>query len=283
MIVRGKADRLPAPYLGPEPVPSQSFGIVYQVLCGLAAAVFLARGVLYLERWSAAQSAAELSPPFALAGVRGGSTGLLALVESATFAVVVLAIVGSFVWRRNRRPKDALAAYGEAGVEMPLGWVLPMWLRVVTGVAVIGGAFGIAKGAVRPDMFLADLPGARLSAAVGSLGWAIAWLLTAAWPVFANRAQDRRSAWSTWYRQRPGSVPFVEPVKGEDTDIGEPEGAGWVLRTAGLVVSGLVSSLFVAGGLSGLAAGDPTGIWFFVPGALVSYLVVRAFIRRRRR
>jgi len=269
--------------MGTEPTPSRSLGQAVRVLAFMAAGIWTVKAVLLFQRWVAER---DVGDSVSVGGVGDGAVvdTLLALVTVAGFWVVVAAIICDLLWRRQRRPKALLKSHGEAYVELPLIWVFPVRYRLAVGSLVALAVIAGANSRVPEPTLFTDpeaFDRARLWAAIAAAAWAPVWATGAIMPWLSERAHARRVEWSQWYRWRPETVTYVEPVR--DSDIGEGEGIGWILRTAGLVLAGMLGVIFAIGGLSGVAGGDPAGVLFLVPGAVTTWLVVRAMVRRRPR
>jgi hypothetical protein len=270
------------PYLGPDPVPSRQLATSFQILSGIGAALWVARAVLFYVQ-------SNREPNVVVDGfagtvrIEGANAAALGVTGLIGFALVVALIAVDLLWRRQRRPKDVLQAYGEAYVELPMIWVFPMRYRLLSGagvgLALLAGAnSSLNDGAMFTD--LADIQDAYRWSAVSAIGWAVLWATGVALPWLADRSHQRRLEWSAWYRDRPGTVGFVTPVR--DNDIGDPAGAGWILRTAGLVLLALTGIILVFAGLEASGEGDTgAALICLLLAALSLGIVIRAFVRRR--
>jgi hypothetical protein len=283
MLVHSRSHREPVPYLGPEPVPSRTFGVARQVLCAVLVAAYVVQGFMYLDLAREHEALADTVPFWTPVGDLVLEGPLLATLRLLTIPLVIVGIIAQVLWARARRPKEELRAYGEAGVEMPLGWVVPLWLRFFPVVCVVVGRLAFVSR-IDQTTTVSDLAGLDRGLAVACFAWAFLWLSAMAWPARADAAQDLRSEWSAWYRERPGSVPYVEPVKGEDTEIGQPEGGLWVVTTAGLLIGLPFGALSILAGAGLSSDGEAAwGLFWLVLGVAVEVLVIRAFVRRHRR
>jgi hypothetical protein len=218
------------------------------------------------------------------------SSQLLALgnvidAVSVVFWPTLLAVaVLDFVWRRKRRPKDVLAAHGEAYVESTFNRVTPPLYRigfgVVIAIALLTGLTTTTSSTLRP----ADVPGYATARGISSLLWAGAWALEVAIVWLSERHLARRMAKAADPVLAAYSVPFVEPETERGTG-GELAGLGWVLRTAGLVLVGMFSALVFIGGVTELPTGKEPAVdlAFGAAGAAGLVLVGWAFVRRARR
>jgi hypothetical protein len=269
------------PYLGPDPVSSRQLGMAFRVLSFCGAALWVVRALL-LYAQASSEPVVEMTG-FGTGTVKGANAELLAVLNMVGVGMVVALIVVDLLWRKERRPKDVLQTYGEAYVELPMIWVFPMRYRLVLGAGVGLALVARMKGTITDATVVTDvgvLQEAYRWSAVSAIGWAVVWGAGAALPWLADRSHDRRLAWSTWYRERPGTVGFVAPVR--DNDIGEPAGFGWILRTAGLVLAAFLGLIFFIAGmeLSGEGARAGAFLWLFM-AALTEGLVIRAFVQRR--
>lgn len=104
------------------------------------AALGVARSLAYLSRASLDQALVDRSVV-----TRGDLDASNALV-SALSLVAMVGVIGTIglevAWRRRRRPKEVLQAYGEAYVEAPLRQAVPVLIRLALGLA--GGASVLA-------------------------------------------------------------------------------------------------------------------------------------------
>jgi hypothetical protein len=282
MVVGGKGDRMPTPYLGPDPQPSRPFALAFQLVCAGVGFLTMLRAGLYLLHWSHGRDLLASGEWVSTTSELGRDSVLLSALNLLIWFAIVAGIVCDLLWRRSRRTKDLRTAGGEAFVELPLAWVMPMWLRLTVGGCVGLGLLSNLNGAILPSTVPAEVPAARMWSAVGSVSWGVLWLLLMLLPVFANRAHDLRLQWSTWYRQHPDAVPYVPAVSGSGDEIATAEGLGWVVRTAWLILAGvaaLIAALVSAGEASN---GSLAAIPWLVGGIAVEVLVVRAFVRRHR-
>jgi hypothetical protein len=266
-----------APYLGPDPLPSLTLGRVFQALTLVGSAVWLVRAMLLAQQPVELPTFDPLAPPPPVTTV----DLLLDLTGVGAFALAITIIIVDFVWRRERRPKELLKAHGEAYVELPVIWIFPMRYRFVFVFAICFAVFARSKGIVSdPTPFtpLATFEEAHRWSLAGALGWAVVWALGVVVPLLSERAHERRLEWSAWYRERPHSVAFAPPVR--DNDIGDPEGFGWILRTAGLILAALVGLVTGLAAGSEVAKGNPGGLPWLVGAVVVVFLVVKAFVRR---
>ena len=289
-----RAARLAVPYLGPDPAPSGAAGkviiglMVMAILSRLAAAaVFVQRGSL--ERQIADQGDRRIS------GVgfdpqAWNSTGSAlatnrhvgAIVSVAMVLLLLAYIVAFLVWRDQRRPRKALATYGETHVESPLRWISTGAQRAaMAGLIVTSFLIGF-QGRVVVGTPLADVPGKRLWAAVACLSWAGVWWMQIVQVRASERAYAERLAASFAARAGHVPVPVFAPVQkaGSNADMGEPEGALWVLRSAGLFMVGLISGLVLIG-----AIGEHSleVVPYVAVAAPAFGLVVWAYVRRFQR
>jgi hypothetical protein len=283
VVGQGRRGRRPVPYLGEDPAPSRSMGLALQLTCVGAAVTWLLRALVHLQQWRQDQNLvedAQLGVPFTVQPESG--TDLAPLLVTLSWWAIAGAVVCDLVWRRSRRPNQIRTARGEAHVELPLSWLVPRWFPVLVAAAVAVGALGMSQGTVDGQTLVNEIPTARLWSVVGSVGWVVVWALVALLPRFANRAQARRVEWSAPYRERPETVPYLPPLKGEGDQLLE-EGFGWVLRTGGLVVGAMVCPFLVLGGLSELSDGNRGGGGWLLAGLALGWLVGRAFVRRSQR
>jgi hypothetical protein len=267
-----------APYLGPEPLPSLTLGRIFQALTLTGAAVWLVRALLLARQPVEVPSFDPFAPPPPDTTI----DVLLDVTGLAAFGLAITLIVVDFVWRRERRPKELLQSHGEAYVELPVIWVFPMRYRFVLVASFVFAFFARVKGTVSdPTPFtpLATFQEAHRWSVAAALGWAVVWALGAVVPVLSERAHARRLAWSAWYRERPQSVAFAPPVR--DDDLGEPEGFGWILRTAGLVLGALVGLVMGLIAIGEVGKGHPGGLPWLVGAIVIVFFVVRAFGQRR--
>lgn len=270
----------PVPYLGNDPMPSARYGTAMQIVTAAAATVAVAQAMVLHTRGRISQRIA--SGDLASSDAWTGKTNLLVGLGLFRAALVVGALVTGWLWRRSRRPKDLLIHGGEAHVELPLTWIVPTWLRYLPGGLIfVGVAVGVA---VMPDPTMQldyeQAAAADRAGMIGALCWAAAWSTLAYWPVISERTYAVRLAWSAWYRERPGSVPFVMPVADRPSTIGTPAGGAWVLRTAGLVVLSLVGFIGTLSAVSSLVSDTVPAFITLVLLVPLDIVLVRTFLRR---
>lgn len=271
----------PVPYLGPDPMPSRRLGIVVQVLTSFAAIVAGGQAMVLYSRMRIDERIAR--GDVLTTDTWEAKTTLLGGVGLARLAFVVAAAVAGLLWRRARRPKDVQVHYGEAYIELPLTWIVPLWVRLAPAVLV--GLGVLVSGTVRPAdptrITFADQAALDRVACFQLVCWAVAFATLAYWPLLSERTHLLRRAWSEWYRERPGSVPYVPPVADRPTDVGRPEGIGWVLRTAGLVLLLMVGVIGVIAAVASLRSDPLPALLTLVVLGTLDVLVVQAFLRRR--
>lgn len=277
------AKHTPVPYLGPDPMPSRRYGVAVQILTAVAAVTAAAQAIVLYGRMRLAERVA--GGDVVVAATWSSKDALLGGLGALRLLFVVAAIVAGVLWRRSRRPNDLLVHYGEAYVELPLTWIVPVWLRFAP--AVLFSAGFLAGATAQPDDPLfrtfAEQAAMDRAACFGAVCWAIAWASLACWPVISERTHVLRRAWSEWYRERPGSVPYVAPVADRPNDVGRPAGIGWVLRTAGLVLLLIVGVIGTLSAASALFSDTGPAVLVLAVLVPVDVLVVQAFVRRRRR
>ncbi|MFN8039752.1 MAG: hypothetical protein U0Q07_11140 [Acidimicrobiales bacterium] len=271
----------PAPYLGPVPPPSTLLGRALIVACAVMAALGVARSLAYLMRASIDQALVDrVSVP---RGDLESSSSLVAALSLAAMAGVFATVGLEVAWRRRRRPKEVLQAYGEAYVEAPLRQAVPIGVRLALGLA--GGASVLAffQGATTRSMTAAQLVSARRWSATAAALLAVTWILLAVFVLTADRHLRRRLEWSGEARAHPGAVPFFPPQREVGEQTGTPAGLGWVLSTAGLVVLVLVGGLMGIGSVAAIVTGQLAGLPWLAVSAAVLALPVWVFRRRWRR
>ncbi len=205
---------------------------------------------------------------------------LVDFVSLAFWPTLIAAAAVDLAWRAKRRPKAVLQAHGEAFVEATITRVVPMWLRA-TSIVLVGVAVGIgAFGSTNPAS-TSQLSAWAATRGLSALIWAMAWGSLILWVTMSERHLDKRMGKAADPTLAIYSVPYVEP-EAENGNIGQPAGAGWLFRTAGLIIAGLFSSLVLIGSVSMLPSGKDTIaalIGLVISGVVLS-AVSWAFVRR---
>lgn len=270
------------PFLG-DPVASRAMGQLVQICAGALVLFNLARAAMWVYFSSLSNQVVRG------AMTRGDAEQLRSvgsLIDTMTlffWPTIVVMVVVDVVWRNRRRPKAALESHGEAYVEATITRVLPAWVRVLS-ILFVASAFAVGF-VMNPSRALpSEVPGYAMARAASSFLWACAWGMLIVVVVMSERHLERRVAKAHDPVLSQYSVPYVEPEH-ENAEIGESEGIGWILRTAGLVLAGLISAVIIIGSLAGLPSGkDTVGLLLFLLGGCVVFgLVVWAFGRRFRR
>jgi hypothetical protein len=267
------------PFLG-DPESSKILGRLVQIFSGVLVLYNLVRFGQWLLFASAAQgilNGTGTTTPSQLLQL-GQTIDTVALVFWPT--LIAVAVI-DIVWRRKRRPKEVLAAYGEAYVEATINRTVPVMLRVAMGVS-IGLALVTGFVSTSPtNLHPADVPGYATSRAASAVFWALAWLCEIGIVWASERHLARRMAKAADPRLAGYTVPYVQPESDRGA-VGETAGVGWILRTAGLVLLLLVSGLLIIGAASELPSGkEPvTDLVFLAICVPIVVLVIRAFVRR---
>lgn len=186
-------------------------------------------------------------------------------------------------------PESPSEGAGEAYVEFPIIWIMPVWLRV-TWVVLGSGTFAASTaGRTSSTSALSDLPHLRQMVALSNLLLALLWGSMIAMVVIANRSHDRRVAWSAPYRASPGQVPFFTPLS-RTAAFGasargprsSATGFGWLLRTSGLILLVVFGVGTIIGGAAGVGHGHSAGAFWFLAGVASVGFVVWAMVQRFR-
>lgn len=277
-----RAKHTPVPYLGPDPMPSRRYGLAVQIVTAAAATVAAAQSYTFYTRMKVDQ---QIVRGEVLTTDTWESKGtLLAAVGGLRSLLVVAAVICGFLWRRSRRPKDARVHYGEAFVELPLTWIVPAWLRFAPAVLISVGVMASVTAVPADPTLITFQDQVELdrASAIGTAAWALAWATLACWPLVSERTHLLRRAWSGWYRERPGSVPFVAPVADRPTSIGQPAGLGWVLRTAGLVLLAMVGVIGTVSAAASLGSDPGPAAIALVLLLPLDIVLIQTFARRWR-
>jgi len=289
-----QAARLAVPYLGPDPAPSVVAGkvaigfLIVGIISRLAAAlVFVQRASL--DRQVADQlnrrATGQAFDPQALYTASSALTDnrhTTAMI-SITYLLVLLGItVSFFIWRAQRRPKAVLEAFGETHVESPLRWVRTRAYRSLLGGLIVASLLIGFQGSVTVNTTAADVAGKRMWSAVACLGWACVWVLQILLVRASERAHADRLAASSAQRAGEVPVPVFAPLPRADqsAQVGESEGALWILRSAGLFMVGLISGFVL---IAAIGEHSMEVVPYAAVAAPIFGLVVWAYVRRFQR
>lgn len=269
------------PFLG-DPNASRLLGRAVQATTALLALYNLVRAAFW------AYFAYLLNRPFGVftrAEVeRVESFGrLVDTIDTLFWPTFIVAITVEILWNRKRRPRDVLQAQGEVYVEATIQRAVPIALRVGLMVCMFGGlaiSFVMSPASVTP----AEATSFATARVLSSLAFAAGWALLIPWVFASERHLRRRIAKANDPVLAAYTVPFVVPEAepGALGSSGRSAGVGWLLRTAGLVLAGLFSSLIVIGSLFGLGTDPLLALAWLVGAGSVLALVVWAFVRRWR-
>jgi hypothetical protein len=194
------------PYVGPLPAPSQNASVALLCTAGGLALLALAQAALEMQRAELDRRGANGAITTSAIHHNAVAVDLLAII---TVAGVVTFLVLYILWRRQRRPIDTLARWGEACVETPSAQVNPRILPVGVMASVVAAAVGAIRGVVPAGTPLASFDTYRLWSAGGRVALAIAWLLVVAMVVHASRQLDRRVRRSEGLRSDPAAVGYI--------------------------------------------------------------------------
>jgi hypothetical protein len=276
------------PYLGPLPLPARPFVRPLQVVVVLLALLGVARAILLGQRSGIDGQLATTGRTRALVDQVLANERLLSGQRSAVLALSAVFLVLVVLWRSRRRPRRVVRDRGEAYVEASDKAIVPLGLRLATvALWVSGGLLGGGFAAPRRPA-LDQLAGLRLQAAAGSVLWAIGMLLYLAWIGRTTAAIDRRVSWSAPHRAAAADVPHYTPLggwaaafdagRGADTDdVGDAEGAGWILGTTGLALAALVAIVVLVASVGSGRDGVP----WMLGSAFVVVLAGRELRRRQ--
>ena len=269
--------RLAIPYLGPIPVPSRSLGSWVKFACVAGALVRLVTAWAHHHQAHLIHRLMDGDRSEDLRAALFQDDAHLARLNRAMVATMIAALALQVAWGYRRRPRARARQLGEAHVESPMRWIVPTWFHAGTIVLVVAALVLRAIGDAPTDPTLSDLAALRTFGAAASACWALAWLMSAGCVVLADRAFDRRLELSAPARLVPAAVPWFPPV--EEPTVRPPD-AGWILRTAGLVVLAGTAAVLTIAGVGGLAEGSTAAAGLLVLGLVGDVLAVRLFARR---
>lgn len=277
--VARRAEVEAAPYLGPVPAPSFVIGRALIGLCLLGAALRLMVALRFLELADLFGRQIESPSLDGFAELRSKSDAIRGLGNLQLLSWIALFALLVY-WQRSRRPAATLAAHGETHVETTIGWVIPLWLRLLRWSAVGIGLWASFSSRSDRATVPADLPGLRSRAALSAAAYAAFWILEVVMVVISEQHLRNRLARSTQQREGLAPTPYVAPLEELTTATGENVvRPGWIFRAAGLIVL-FVGGIFAM--IAGVGVATPTGFAAAAAGFVAVSYVVRTIIRSRR-
>lgn len=270
-----------APYLGPVPTPSLTIGRALIGFCLLGAALRLTVAFRYLQLAALDRRLLD-APTFDLAtDARSNADAIQSLTTVQLLSWVALFALLVY-WQRSRRPAPTLAAHGETHVETTIGWVTPVWLRLLQWATIGIGLWASFGDRGDSATARADLPAIRTRAAMSFAAFAGYWLLKAVTVVISEQHLRNRLALSTQQREGLAPATYVAPLDelqlttANGEDLVRP---GWIFRSAGLFIL-VVGGVFAV--LAGVGIGTPTGFACAAAGVMAVSYAVRSILRSRR-
>ncbi|HEY5153336.1 MAG TPA: hypothetical protein VIJ47_01290, partial [Acidimicrobiales bacterium] len=172
-------------------------------------------------------------------------------------------------------------------VESPLRWVSPIWLRVATIGSILVYVVLTTAGRTTKSTAPADFPAHRETQAVAYAVLALFFLALVFQVYLSRQAYRRRRAWSTPYRDGLAPTPHFPAVVdrssfGVRSEVNQPEGLGWFVRTAGLILLAFIGVPMVLFAAGELAHGHPLALPWFLGGVVMCGVFLRAMVRRWR-